>query len=268
MCQGEHLGKLCCSWLDTDFSPLLLSQAAEQKLLELHIAGGNHSIPAPLGERQKLSLRAHPAGGCSRQSIPALGTRRGLAQPSCPCLAPAPGLGRAGLRLPSREGPVPALPSQHSQPGPHSSGLHTGLCLPLQDRGVGAGSVPLNTGSGRVICQRLSAGERIGIRGNVSSLPPCPAASPGPGVCVFVCVQTKFTFPWASTEGSVVGGPRGGGQVMALGLLFLTVLAMLVSCQEPEGNRALGGMRGVMGCPKAAGTISSKPKAWHRQSGS
>lgn len=29
--------------------------------------------------------------------------------------------------------------------------------------------------------------------------------------------------------------------MMALGLLFLTVLAMLVSCQDPEGNRGLGG---------------------------
>lgn len=29
--------------------------------------------------------------------------------------------------------------------------------------------------------------------------------------------------------------------MMALGLLFLTVLATLVSCQDPEGNRDLGG---------------------------
>lgn len=55
-------------------------------------------------------------------------------------------------------------------------------------------------------------------------------------------METKFTFSWVRREGSVVGGARGGGQMMALGLLFLTVLATLVSCQDPEGNnRRLGG---------------------------
>lgn len=35
---------------------------------------------------------------------------------------------------------------------------------------------------------------------------------------------------------------------MGLGLLFLTVLAMLVSCEDPEGNRVFGG-RGAYGVP-------------------
>ncbi|XP_053819211.1 uncharacterized protein LOC128799118 [Vidua chalybeata] len=134
--------------------------------------------------------------------------------------------------MPSREGPrarfvfaaLPAWPCLQRAP-------RAGLCCLLLDLGLAAGSVPLNSASRQGNLPEIICRERIGIKGNVSSLPPCPAASPGLG-----CVQSKFTFSWASREGSGLRGARGGGQMMALGLLFLTVLATLTSCQDPEGD--------------------------------
>lgn len=38
--------------------------------------------------------------------------------------------------------------------------------------------------------------------------------------------------------------------MMALGLLFLTVLATLVSCRDPEGNGGLGDEGGLWGAPE------------------
>ena len=45
---------------------------------------------------------------------------------------------------------------------------------------------------------------------------------------------------------------------MGLGFLFLTVLAMLVSCEDPEGNRVFGG-RGAYRVPQSTWLDWSSP---------
>lgn len=82
------------------------------------------------------------------------------------------------------------------------------------------------------------------------ALLPAPTPQhPAPGM------ETKLTFPWA-----VLGGEgRRAGTAMGLGLLFLTVLATLGSCEYPGGNNGVFGIKaGLSGCPGDAGTSKER----------